>query len=549
MLILLRFENLGLLRRTEIPLGGGLCALTGESGSGKSLILSGLGLLLGKVRTRLKPGPFGTSGLVEAEFDITAPVFAELRERLRGLGLPDESPLVLARRLTGSGRTRSFVQGQLVQRPVLAEVGGRLLEFCDQGDSHGLRLPGAQLAALDRFLGLETERQKMTRLYARWRRLEDEREQLTSGRAETERRLDFVRFQLDELSQLRLGDLGGLESRLCEIKEANASRELCSMSLAELGSGPNSVDARLRYIHKQVLAKGRGKSSFDSILDQVTRLLELSAELTSELQSQKEIFEEIDEADARKLEDEVVEIHRIAEKHRLEPSQLPERRQQLEREENDLLERAARLCAVEAAVREAAQAAQAQAQLLATLRSEGAPEFDRKVHAELTNLGLEHAVLETHVSEGSLGPSGTSQISIGFCANPGSDAAPLGRVASGGELARVLLAIFLAAGPAGKLLIFDEIDAGSGGETAERIGRALGRASKGGQVLCVTHWPQVAGLADSHLAIRKVRGSEAVETSVVALDEATRLLELTRMLGGSEQTARSHARRLRVVAA
>lgn len=250
---------------------------------------------------------------------------------------------------------------------------------------------------------------------------------------------------------------------------------------------------------------------------------------------------ERDRQEAEGLREEFSALWSLAQKHRIKVDELPARRAELEGELASFSRLGDELEAARAEVQKARTEAQDLAESLHSARKKAARVLDRKMKKELTRVGLAGAHFETHLSRGDLTATGISHLDFGFSANPGHDPEPLSRVASGGELSRVLLCFRLATESEGAMLVFDEIDAGAGGKTAEKIATSLKRAGKAGQVLCVTHWPQVAGIADHQFSVNKHIEDGAAHTSVQEVSGEARLREISRMLGGAEETAREHA--------
>ncbi len=552
MLSSLRVQNLALVPQAHLDFGPGLSVLTGESGSGKSILLDSLALVTGCSRSRVRPSAGTSSGFVEAEFfparrEDGSLASSDLHAALEEHGLLEactsvDEPLVLARRIDASGRTRCFIQGQTVARSALSRVGACLLELCGQSEAHNLRTPAAQLAALDRFARLSEDERHLGRCVAKLRARESALDDLHERAAEAERRRDFVEFQLSEIGGYDLSDLEARRMRLDELSEITRSIPSHEQLIDSLQKGDQAVIPQLKWLSARLSSSVRGDvqghlssaiSTLDSVVAELGELVHVSSCAVSE--------SDRDRDEAAELSEQFSALWSLAQKHRITVDELSERKTKLEEELASFGKLSEELDAARRAVDETRAEAEQRAARLHDARKKAARLLDRKIKKELNEVGLPGAQFETHISRGELGPTGITQLSFAFSANPGHPPQPLSRVASGGELSRVLLCFRLATESSGAMLVFDEIDAGAGGKTAEKIAASLKRAGRAGQVLCVTHWPQVAGIADHQYSVRKdIEGGKA-RTSARYVSGEERLQEISRMLGGTAETARQHA--------
>lgn len=552
MLSSLRIQNLALVTRAHLHFGPGLSVLTGESGSGKSILLDALALVTGCSRSRIRPSDAASSGFVEAEFfpaRLTDGSLAssELRAALEEHGLLEactsaDEPLVVARRIDASGRSRCFIQGQTVARAALSRVGACLLELCGQSEAHNLRTPAAQLAALDRFARLTGDERQLGRCVAQLRAQESALKVTEQRAAEAERRRDFVEFQLSEIAEHDLSEIDARRTRLDELTEATRSLTSHQQLVDSLQKSDKAVVPQLQWLSARLSSSVRGDhqghissaiSTLDSVVTELSDLVHVSSCALSDSDRDRE--------EIASLSEEFSALLGLAQKHRITVDELGERRLTLEEELSSIGQLSAELEAARRAVEETRAQAEQCAERLHDARKKAARLLDRKIKKELHDVGLIGAKFETHLTRGDLGPTGITQLSFAFSANPGHAPQPLSRVASGGELSRVLLCFRLATDSSGAMLVFDEIDAGAGGKTAEKIATSLKRAGKAGQVLCVTHWPQVAGIAEHQYSVRKDTEGGTTQTSVRQVQGEERLQEISRMLGGTAETARQHA--------
>lgn len=555
MLTVLKIKNLALVRDAEIKLGAGLNVLTGESGSGKSVVLDALALVSGASRPRLRARTGCPSGLAEAEFWPVRDKSGQLKNQrlldaLNHHGLLEAcsdpaDPIVLARRVEASGRSRCFIQGQTVSRAALTAVGEELLELCGQSEAHGLRTPAAQLDALDQFGNLTNQRRALTRLFKKMRLQEAECEKARLDASEAERRRDFLEFQISELSHCDLADLEEKRARLSELDATHKAQSTHQEVVQTLRAGNHAVLGQLNWLACR-LDQVAGESAaailepLNAAIEQIEVATQASVRALSECPRSQEEREQLGE--------ELKALEKLADKHRISVEELPTRLAELALQLAESQETEAVFQDLVRQTAELRAEAEIEAENLHLARRKAAVTLESRVKKELCRVGLDGAQLETHLSRGELGATGITHLDIGFSANPGHDAQPLSRVASGGELARVLLCFRLATESNGALLTFDEIDAGAGGKTADKIAQALLRAGKRGQVLCVTHWAQVAGIAQTHFSVSKKTEAGHAATTISEVDGESRLGEISRMLGGAEQTARQHASRLVVAA-
>jgi len=532
----LHIENLVLIRQADLELSGGLNAITGETGAGKTILAQGIGLLLGAKGDAKAIGPGAEEAYVEAEFDVPDGFLDEDGlESLAELRPEGEPGLVLARRIFGDGRTRAYAWGRAAAREDVAAAGELLVGMSGQFEQRRLARPGYQLDVLDSFAGDEQLRRRSA-LRAAWRELAAARkryEAITRDAAAEEARLAELQALIEDtegFSETTEGELLAERERLRHVTELAEGAAAAAEALApEDGDGATELAAQaeraiapLERIAPE-LAQAGGE-----LRESAVRLRETVAELRSFLAGL--------EAEPGRLEHVEGELDRIA---------AAKRRFSCETYDQ-LLARAAdakaELDAGEGGADPAAEAAAALEQALARAddlaaelrmaRRAAAKPFAKAVATELQGIGLGEG--EFHVDLGEREPSATGTDTASFLIRPnaGLPFAPVAETASGGELSRIALAIAAASG--GKMtLVFDEIDAGIGGQTAHAVAQTLRRLGERCQVVTITHLPQIASIADRHLRVEKVDG-DPTHTRIEALDEGERREELERMLGGRE---------------
>ncbi len=555
MLLELRVENLLLIERAELRLGPGLNAITGETGAGKTMLAHALDLLLGG---KAKPGivrPGAPEAWVEGVFTLPAggldgEALAELRERL-----PEgEDEIVLGRRVSAEGRTRAFVGGRSATAADLAELGGRLVSFYGQHEHRRLTLASAQLEVLDHFCGRPhlAARATYAEVHRQATTLRRELEELQGRTGARERDRDLLAFELDEIDAVEPTeeDERGLRAereRLRRMDALTAAAAAGSTALSGPEDGEVTAGPSLAEAERLFDSVGGVDPELDALSARLVALRLESEDLALELGSYLAGLE----GEPGRLEqvEERLELYdRLARKHGGSVASVLAHaahcRLELERLEDSsgALDRAAK--ALEGAIAEGAS----QAAALSATRREAAPRLAEQVLDELAALAMESARFEVSVAaRPEPGPTGADGVELLIAPNPGVPLAPLGDTASGGELSRVMLALMSVAAAGGaETLVFDEVDAGIGGQTARAVGERLRGLAGGRQVLCITHLPQIASLADRHFRLAKDAAGELASATVEELAEGRVVEELVRMLGAdtSDHGARRHAEEL-----
>lgn len=546
MLVRLYVENVALTERIELSVGPGLTVLTGETGAGKSLVVDALSLLAG-ARGALDFIRSGApAAVIEAVFRVQeAALFTQLEER----GIPnDEGEIVWRRLLSRDGRHRTFINGAQVPAALAASVCERLLDIHAQHEQQVLLHPAAHLEILDSAAGIENEVRLYRERYAQWRALVEEEESLRREALDRERRLDFVRFQLEEIAAVapQVGEREELEAERRRLENADRLAAICNEADEILYTGEGAVRLRLRVLAKRFEEAARFDERFQRWANEAGELSVRAEELAREVAEASRRIES-DPARLDALHARLDALDKMRRKYG-PLDQLPQQIAALKAERERLEDSESRLASVSSARTIAEQDLRAFASKLHALREAAVQTFCRRLEKALRPLGMRDASVEARLAiEPALGPSGSDRVEILLSANRGEPAKPLQKVASGGELSRVMLALHTlalqAGGPA--CVIFDEIDAGIGGEVGEAIGKALRKVAERRQVLCVTHLPQIAVYGHNHWIVRKrvVAGRTVSEVRPVTGDE--RLEEIGRMLGGIvDAAAREHARAL-----
>ena len=562
MLLELRIENLLLIERAELRPGDGLTAITGETGAGKTVLAHALDLLLGgKPRSGIvRPG--APEAYVEGVFElppglIEQPEFAELRERV-GEELDE---IVLARRVSAEGRSRAFVQGRSATAADLQALGGRMVAFFGQHEHRRLTLASAQLDLLDGFCGgdqLEL-RARVGAAHTQMRQLESALAELRERAGTRDRDLDLLAFEIEEIEELDPSE----EEKVSLVAERSRLRQLDGL-LAAAGAGAEAITPS--GDEPGVAALLAGTESLAGAVEGADAELDALAERLSALRLE--------------AEDVGAELRRYADSLEAEPGRLDVVEERLElydrlerkhggsvaavlahaercRAERAALERAeVETERAEAALAEARKERDGLARRVGVARRKAAPRLAERVREELAALAMDNAAFEVLVeprgdgadgAAAEIGPTGAERVEFMLAPNPGVPAAPIRDAASGGELSRVMLALMTVAGTGeSRTVVFDEVDAGVGGQTARAVGERLRALGDTRQVLCITHLPQIAALAGAHFRIEKSAETDTALTTVEALQGDGVVAELCRMLGAeaSDTAARRHAKEL-----
>ena len=550
MLTRLAIRNIVLIEALDLDFARGLGVLTGETGAGKSILLDALGLVLGNR---------ADSGLVRAGEDKASVAasfeFARLPGRIVELldegdiDLEPGEPLLIRRQLRADGKSKAFVNDQPVGVALLRELAPFLVELHGQHDDRGLVNPRGHRDLLDRFAGAETG--TVAAAHAAWRSAEAQLAEAREALEQAKLDQDLLLAHLAELTALE--PQAGEEGRLASTRADMQKGERLSGDLEELRhvlEGSDSPLASLRVTARRLDRIAPEHPLLAEALAALDRAVIEAGEAEEKLQAAAEALDHdpqaLDAAETR-----LFELRALARKHRCEVDELPEKIREFRTALDSIEGGEAELDALEAAVKETGARYRAKAEALHATRLAAAMKLDEAVTRELVPLKLDAARFKTAVSElpeERWGAHGMDAVEFLIATNPGADFAPLAKIASGGELSRFILALKVALAEQGgaATVIFDEIDRGVGGAVASAIGERLARLAADGQLLAVTHSPQVAARGSTHYLIAKSSEGTVTKTSVARLDEAGRQEEIARMLSGAEVTpeARAQADRL-----
>lgn len=546
MLRRLKVVNFAVVERVEVELTAGFTAFTGETGAGKSILLEALGFLLG-ARGSSSWLRTGSDRLeVEGVFDA-ADLPADLRERYKvGAGT-----FVARRELDAAGKTRATISSQSAPVAALAALGDAFADFHGQHEHQALLRPAVQLELLDRYGGLEREREVLAESYGRWSALKSRLEASSMSEEERRRRVDLLSFQLSEIdaARPRIGEEEELEDRLPILKNADRLRTFADQAHGLLYAEEDSALARL-----QKAARALGE---------LAKIDPAAARLQSELESARltvsAVAHEVGDYRDRAAADPAAldallarqdALSRLKKKHGPTLADVLANRERLASELDGLENADARIEETRKALEAAEKDLAALCDEVHQARVKAAKRLDASVLKELKVLGMPHSrfTCSVEMEEGNWSRTGADAVEFGLSANPGEPLRPVKSAASGGELSRVMLGLKTAFAKADRtpLLVFDEVDAGIGGTVALAVGEKLAALAKGRQILCVTHLPQVAVRAETHYHVAKEVAQGRTRVRMERLEGGRRLDAVALMLGGRAATAasRRHAEEL-----
>ncbi|CBV44045.1 DNA repair protein RecN [Halomonas elongata] len=548
MLTELAIRDFAIVDHLALELEGGMTAITGETGAGKSILLGALGLCLGERADAGSVRHGCERADLSARFDI-----AELpaaRTWLDERELPSDDCL-LRRVVTRSGRSKAWINGQPATVADLKALGDHLIEIHGQHAHQGLLREETHLHLLDDFADHDEAVRDMAATFHAWRESHQRLKRLSEDNDEIRARLQLLRYQVEELDQLALaeGELEGLESEQETL--AHAEERLREAQFAAQCCDGDEGGA-LPLLHQAVNRLSALPGSERSALADALSMLGDACIQVEEAGRELNHFAAGVELDPERLawvEERLGEVHRIARKHQVAPHELVSLHQHLTEELAELEGGDGDLDALAAEVENLKQAWRQRAEAVSATRRKAAQRFGKAVQEQLAFLAMGKASFDVELTpRDTPSPEGLERARFTISANPGQPARPLTKVASGGELSRISLAIQVVAAQHSTIpsLVFDEVDVGISGATAEVVGQLLRRLGKGGQVMTVTHLPQVAAQAHQHLHIAKQAEDETTLTHMALLDEAGRVGELARMLGGMKLTDQTlaHAREM-----
>jgi len=543
-LLEVHLRNLGLIAEASVEFSPGLNVVTGETGVGKTLLVTSVALLSGARGTARLVRPGADEALVQG---VIAPDEA-LATVLAAAGIEPADELVLVRRLSADGRSRAVVGGQLTPVSTLQDIGRHVIEIHGQGAGFALGDPSAQLGALDAFAGTERVLASYREALGRLRALEREREDLDGDERTRNREIELLTYQVDEIERAKLepDEEERLAAELPRLEHAERLGAIGAEVVASIDA--DGASGQLAAAHR---ALENAASVDPSATELVRRLGDLTVELSElarEIRSWAEGLEP-DPAQLEALRERRAAIGALKRKYGATVEQVIAFGADAERRLHEIGAGAERLASIDADIAAAASEVDTSADQLTKQRTKAAKELSKLVAAELPSLALPNATFEISCERGELTDSGRDRVAFLFSSSRSKPPDLIGKIASGGELSRAMIALTLALASSHDVpvLLFDEADQGVGGEAALDLARRLARLARTHQVLVVSHLPQIAAYADRHLSVRRSGDDITVE----ALEGAERLAEISRMLAGLESSdlAKGHAAELVEMAA
>ena len=548
MLEQLTIDQIAIIEHSEIHFRPGYNVLTGETGAGKSILIDALGLVLGERADASSIRHGEKRATVSATFrDLSAAHQQALADD--GLDDPDNPGQAVIRRTLRDGGSKAWVNDQNVTGGKLKTLAAALVNIHGQHHNQALLKNDEQRRRLDRYAGHRELLAACADAYRHWQQLEKDHAAWQTARTSDEERLALLAYQLDEIEQLapqedEFDQLAAKQTLLASADQILASG---SRLADQLSDGEHNLHSALRHAQREAehlaAIHDNYRETAELLEQSAVYLSEASDSLAKQLGKIEHDPEALAETEAR-----MSALHALARKHHIDPGQLPAHWQTLAAEYQALSQKNQSGSELEAACRAAEADYHAKAAALSAARQKAAPALARDVEQWIRQLGMEKATFAIDVQPAArLAAHGNDDITYTLCANPGQTLQPLAKVASGGELSRVSLAIEVACldetPTPPPTIIFDEIDTGIGGEIADTVGRLLHTLGQNRQVLCITHLPQVAAYADAHYRIEKHSDNHATQTRVTALDDEARITEIARMLGSAaSDTSRDHAR-------
>ncbi len=554
MLRQLSIKNYATVDTLDIEFQPGMSVITGETGAGKSIILGALGLTLGDRADKTIVRSGASKADICAEFDIAR--IKAAKDWLQDHDLDEESPVCLLRRIVGDdGRSKGYINGLPVTMGNLQELGEMLIDIHSQHEHQSLLHRGTHQRLLDEYCVDSALLGELADTFRQWQRNAQRMQELSERSEENSAQIQLLAYQLSELDEMAIGadEVGTLEA---EFKILNNADESIGAVQAALTLCSEDEEHNLSSLLNQTLACLAELPDTDPRINTIRGLLETANIQLEEAISELRAFADGFEADPQRLEQinaRLADLHSLARKHKVKPSDLTRITEELRAQLSEFGnsdEELARLAEQDKAMRKTYQSLAAE---VSKQRQAGAKKLSKQVNAQLKQLGMPNASLE--VKLGSLDSSqpslhGKEWVEFLVSTNPGQEAKPLIKIASGGELSRISLAIQVITAQTSHVpsLVFDEVDVGIGGGVARTVGELMRTLGKTTQILCVTHQAQVAGQGHHHFFVSKSSDKKSTLTRIVALDEKQKVREVARMLGGEELSEESLAHAEQMVA-
>lgn len=545
MLLQLNIKDFAIIDNLQVSFGKGLNILTGETGAGKSIIVDAVKLILGDRASADDIRSSKDEAVVEAMFNAASIDMAGI---LESAGLPNEENLIIKRVINRSGKNKIFINSSMANLSALQDIGSRIIDIYGQHDHQSLTKSEEHIDILDNLGGLLSLRQEMAAAYKEFYAIQSELNKLTADSQRLTEKQDFLSFQSKEIGEaaLKTGEDEELKKEKEKLVHAEKLFAATNSGYDSLYASSGSILERLA----QILNKLKDASKFDAELKPVIESMESSVcQLEDAAASLRDYTQGISFEPQRlaDVDNRLDLINKLKKKSGATIEAILKKKEEVDRELDNIIHHDERISELKEAVEKVKENVLKLSKKLSEKRIDSAKSLKKKIEAELSDLNMKKTVFEVRIEKNKningdfiLGEKGIDKVEFFISPNIGEEPKPLSKIASGGELSRIMLAIKRIT-TTGKIpvLIFDEVDAGIGGGTAEVVGRKLKEVSKNHQVLCITHLPQIAAYADTHYSVSKeVRGGRTV-AEVRELKGDERVAELSRMLGGVKITSKT----------
>ena len=551
MLRLLRIRNFAIIDELELEFDSGFNAITGETGAGKSIILDAIGLILGNRANADVIRTGSDEATVEAVFDVGRNESFERKLEAHGIDISRADHEILVKRtIHRNGKNKIFLNGELITLSQLAEICENLVELCSQHEHQSLAKPSYQLDLLDRYGSLTDKRREVRELFSALRSAESELRSFGGDERERARTEDFLRFQLTELDEFdpKPGEEESLNIERRRLLNATHLMEAVDQALGFLG-GSDSSDGDVRTLLARASQRLTKASQLDSTLSTATEAVERAIVEADEAIAQLGSYGanlETDPSRLETIEERLVRWSEIKKKYGGTVEEVLETRERIGHELSEFADRQDKVNDLEARIASLQVEYSKSARELSKKRKNVSKTLRDTIKLELSELMMLDTSFEiefTELPREAWSSDGFDRIQFMFSPNPGESVKPVGKIASGGEMSRVMLAIRRTIADRGCIgvYLFDEIDAGIGGQTATVVGKKLQSVAKYNQVICITHLPQVAAFSGSHYSVSKKVSSGRTTSQITLLEGMKRIDELARMLGGLNVTEKSRA--------
>lgn len=534
----LHISNLAIIEDVHVELDEALTVFTGATGAGKSLVIGALQFLLGMrtSATTLRPG--ASEGRVSGIFVVDSPKVRSELSQLADVAI-DEPEILITRRLLANGRGSCSINGQPITVSMLQQVGERLVDIHGQYDHQFLLSPANQLRVLDTFAGCDELRSEVGAAYQAWRECIEQRERLAEGVDLRRQQLELYEFQAAEIDQAAVqpGELEAVESRHRRLANIDKIRQTTTIAITNLDEDEGLLD-KLRSVARDLEELAKLDDKLRPIAEPCNSAMLALGEVAGDLHRYVDALD-FDEAELAEVEARLSVLRRLCDKYGGGLDEVVAYRARIEAEMADLRRKQEDFTQIDARIAHARAQFDALAKKASAKRRSAARKLTAAVNPQMAELGMDKAVFELQLAECEPGPTGCDAAEMLVRTNPGQAIQPLRKIASGGELSRVMLAIksALSGSDRSSVMVFDEVDAHVGGRLGSVIGEKLRRLARRHQVICITHLPQIAAYATRHLSVQKISRGGQTRTVVRVIEGQDRVEELAEMIAGPNKTS------------